>query len=77
MRTIQMIPAVSTAHFELAADCQSKNWEVYCPATNARLGMTRTSAAMMAQPEVHPLLGPIALLTHVNVVPQSGSARFR
>jgi len=30
----------------------------------------------MAQPEIQPAYGPIALVTHVNVVPQSGSARF-
>jgi hypothetical protein len=29
-----------------------------------------------AQPAIHPLHGPIARVTHENVVPQSGSARF-
>jgi hypothetical protein len=29
-----------------------------------------------AQPATHPSAGPIARVTHENVVPQSGSARF-
>ena len=36
--------------------------------------MTITSAAMMPQPPIHPILGPNALVPHVNVVPQSGMA---
>ena len=35
-----------------------------------------TSATMIAQPPIHPAHGPIARVTHENVVPQSGSARF-
>ena len=38
--------------------------------------MTRTSAATMAQPPNHPVLGPKALVPQVKVVPQSGSALF-
>ncbi len=38
--------------------------------------MTRTSAATMPQPPAQPVLGPNALVAHVNVVPQSGSALF-
>ena len=34
------------------------------------------SATMIAQPAIQPLHGPIARVTHENVVPQSGSARF-
>ena len=34
------------------------------------------SATMIAQPPIQPSDGPIALVTHENVVPQSGSARF-
>ena len=48
----------------------------YCPATWARLAMTRTSAATMAQPPAHPVLGPNARVAQVKVVPQSGSALF-
>ena len=38
--------------------------------------MTMMSATMIAQPPIQPAYGPIALVTHENVVPQSGSARF-
>ncbi len=38
--------------------------------------MTSTSAATMAQPPAQPVFGPNALVAHVNVVPQSGSALF-
>ena len=38
--------------------------------------MTMTSATMIAQPPIQPAHGPMALVTHANVVPQSGSARF-
>src|ERR1700730_835781 len=48
----------------------------YCPATWARLAMTRTSAATMAQPPAHPVLGPKARVPQANVVPQSGAALF-
>src|SRR5215469_8982484 len=48
----------------------------YCPATWARLAMTRTSAATIAQPPNHPVLGPNARVAQVKVVPQSGSALF-
>ena len=48
----------------------------YWPATWARLAMTSTSAATMAQPPAQPVFGPKALVAQVNVVPQSGSALF-
>jgi len=38
--------------------------------------MTITSATTIAQPPSQPSDGPIARVTHENVVPQSGSARF-
>ena len=38
--------------------------------------MTMMSATMIAQPPSQPAYGPIALVTHEKVVPQSGSARF-
>ena len=49
---------------------------MYCPATCARLAMTSTSATTIAQPPNHPVFGPNALVAHVKVVPQSGSALF-
>ena len=39
--------------------------------------MTRMPATISAQPAIHPLVGPMARVTHANVVPQSGSARLR
>ena len=38
--------------------------------------MTMTSAATIAQPVSHPRRGPIARVTQVKLVPQSGSALF-
>ena len=49
---------------------------MYCAATSARLAMTMTSATMIAQPVIQPIRGPIARVTQVKLVPQSGSARF-
>src|SRR5215469_8384242 len=46
----------------------------YCPATCARLPMTRMSAATVAQPPAQPSHGPNARVDQMNVVPQSGSA---
>jgi len=54
--------------------CAPKSWNTYCPATCARLIMTRMSAATMAQPPAQPVRGPNAREAQVNVVPQSGSA---
>src|SRR5215472_14491567 len=48
----------------------------YCPATWARLAMTRTSAATTAQPPAQPVFGPNARVPQMNVVPQSGSDLF-
>ena len=42
----------------------------------ARFAITMMSATMIAQPPIQPAHGPIARVTHENVVPQSGSARF-
>ena len=47
--------------------------KTYCPATWARLAITRMSAARMPHPPSQPVLGPNARVAHVNVVPQSGS----
>ena len=38
--------------------------------------MTTMSAATITQPFSQPSCGPMARVTHANVVPQSGSARF-
>ncbi len=48
--------------------------KTYCPATWARLAITSTSAATIAQPFAQPVFGPNARVAQVNVVPQSGSA---
>ena len=47
------------------------------PVICARLAITITSAATMTQPVTQPVRGPIALVTQLNVVPQSGSALLR
>jgi hypothetical protein len=50
--------------------------KMYWPATWAKLAMTRMSAATIHHPPAQPVFGPNALVAHVNVVPQSGSALF-
>ena len=65
-------PLVGLPPMPLAPNSRKTYWL----ATWARLAMTRTSAATIAQPPAQPVLGPNALVAHVNVVPQSGSALF-
>ena len=48
----------------------------YDPAIAARLAITTTSAATIAQPPIHPVLGPNVRAAQVKVVPASGSASF-
>ncbi len=76
MKTIHKIPVSST---QLLAGLWPiplalKSRKMYCPATCARLAMTSTSAATMAQPPAQPVFGPNARVAQVKVVPQSGSA---
>ena len=49
---------------------------VYDPAICARFDITITSATMIPQPPIQPVIGPKARVAQVNVVPQSGSALF-
>src|ERR1700745_3812008 len=80
MATIHKMPTSSTQPLEalppiaLFGPWMRKNR--YCPATWARLAMTRTSAATTAQPPAQPVFGPNARAAQINVVPQSGSALF-
>ena len=75
MTTIQRMPTSSTQALvaSLPIPLAPTSRKKYCPATWARLAMTRMSAAMMPQPPSQPVLGPNALVAQVNVVPQSGS----
>src|SRR6266481_8130845 len=65
-------PPEALAPIELFGPWNRKNQ--YCPATWARLPMTRMSAATVAQPPAQPIAGPNALVDQMNVAPQSGSA---
>src|SRR6201987_5503763 len=78
MRMIQMTPASSTQPLVALPRMPGalNRKKTYWPATWARLAMTSTSAATMAQPPAQPVFGPNARVAHVNVVPQSGSALF-
>ncbi len=76
MTMIQTTPTAVTAATDAAADSQPKSLKEYRPAIWARFAMTTMSATMIAHPPIHPAHGPIALVTHANVVPQSGSVRF-
>ena len=78
MATIQRTPTRSTqplvALFPIPLAL--KRSKTYWPAIWARLAITRTSAATIPQPPIQPTRGVNALVAHVNVVPQSGSALF-
>ena len=78
MTTIHMIPTSRTQPLlgsePIPLALNSRN--TYCPATWARLAMTRMSAATMAHPPSQPVFGPKARVPQVKVVPQSGSALF-
>src|SRR5579875_491897 len=80
MATIHEMPASSTQPPEASAPIALPGpWarkNTYCPATWARLAMTSTSEATIAQPPAQPVLGPNARAAQMNVVPQSGSALF-
>ena len=76
MTAIQITPTSVTANVDAAAASQPTSRNEYRPAIWARFAITITSATMIAQPPIQPAYGPIALVTHANVVPQSGSARF-
>src|SRR6476646_7893324 len=75
MTTIHTTPTAVTAAVESAALCHPTSRNEYSPAICARLAITITSATTIAQPPIQPSDGPIARVTHENVVPQSGSAR--
>ena len=49
---------------------------MYNADTSASEPITNTPVVKTAQPPIQPSLGPIALVTQENVVPQSWSARF-
>ena len=76
MIAIQTTPTAVTAATLSAALSQPTSRNEYEPAICARFAMTMTSATMIAQPPSQPADGPMARVTHENVVPQSGSARF-
>ena len=50
---------------------------MYVDAITASDAITITSATKIAQPLIQPIYGPSARVAQANVVPQSGSARFR
>src|SRR6478672_13726067 len=72
---IQTTPIAVTAITDGCETPSSRN--VYRPAIWARLAMTMTSATMIAQPPIQPVMGPNARVAHENVVPASGSALLR
>ncbi len=76
--TIQMTPTKVTQNPPglLAIPWAPNSEKVYCPAIELKLGMTTRSVTRIPQPAIHPVFGPMARVTHVKVVPQSGSARF-
>ena len=73
---IQITPTNVTANVDAAAESQPTSRNEYRPAIWARFAITITSATTIAHPPIQPSHGPIAFVTHANVVPQSGSARF-
>src|SRR3954465_5321949 len=77
MAAIQATAPITIPAVDPAADSQPKRRKVYCAAITARLPITSPSAMKTAQPLIHPTHGPKARVVQANVVPQSGSARFR
>ncbi len=76
--TIQPTPTSRTQPLVglFAMPLAPKRRNKYEEATWARLAITRMSATTIPQPPHQPVLGPKARVAQVNVVPQSGSARF-
>ena len=68
---------IATGRIGFATTSMPNRLNVYWAAISARLAMTITSATMITQPVIQPRCGPIARVTQVKLVPQSGSARFR
>ncbi len=77
MMMIQITPRKPTQKRLLARPLAPNSRKVYWPAIWARLGMTTRSVTRIPQPAIQPVFGPIARVTQVNVVPQSGSTRLR
>ncbi len=74
---MKAMPNANVAQFVCPAWFQPKRENVYCAAISARLGMMMRSAIMLLHPPSQPRRGPIARVTQVKLVPQSGSARLR
>ena len=74
---IQMTDPIRIAEVECCALFQPKKRNVYVLAITASDAITITSATKIAQPFIHPRYGPSARVPHANVVPASGSARFK
>src|SRR4051794_2054701 len=74
--TVVVAPTLESRSPAASQPSSPRNVNVYAPAICARLAITMTSAAMIPQPPSQPVTGPNARVAQVNVVPQSGSARF-
>jgi len=60
-----------------ASESKPKVKSPYLIAVSAKDPSTNTPAAAIVHPPKNPDLGPMARVTQENVVPQSGSRRFR
>ena len=74
---MKTMPRISVHHVLAARLWNPRSENVYCAAISARLGMMMRSAIMLLQPPSQPSRGPMERVTHVKLVPQSGSARLR
>ncbi len=66
--------AVTSTLFSASSSLNRR--QKYSPPIWARLASTTMPATATPQPPIHPTRGPNALVAQVNVVPQSGTARF-
>ena len=72
MTAMNTTPSTVTQNVLSASESAPRSRKVYWPETWARLVSTMIPASVSTHPPNQPVLGPNALVTQVNVVPQSG-----
>ena len=77
MTRIRITAPMVTAALDSASPSSPKVRKPNCTPTSASEPITRTPVIVMAHPPSQPNHGPMARVTHENVVPQSWSALLR
>ncbi len=76
MTAMNTTPSTVTQSLLSAKESAPTSRKVYCAATWARFASTMIPAMVSTHPPNQPVFGPNALVTQVNVVPQSGMTLF-